>query len=67
MTDLALQFPSKWKSIVDPLNAERDLDVLIAQRKQLLRRIEVGRSGVVELRARLKIVTHEIIRMELAG
>lgn len=66
MTDLALQFPSKWKSIVDPLNAERDLEVLIAQRNQLLRRIEAGRSGVVELRARLKIVTHEIMRMELS-
>jgi len=42
------------------------IDALRGERENLYGRIEDGQAGVNELRCRLKIVTHELLKAEVA-
>lgn len=44
-----------------------DLWNLRAKRERLLRRVQAGGAGVIEARRRLRIVTNELMRIELRG
>ena len=46
-------------------STERSIEKLRRERRNLLNRINAGQSGVVELRARLKQVTHQVLKLEL--